>query len=117
MEGERLDLTALDPSTDGAHWEGLIAAILQRAGPELASRSERGTVLSLLGNWAWPVLAAASLVALLSGGALTLLQPQEAFGTVLQSLRLSEPVSLWLEDGGPITTGDVLTALDDGVRE
>jgi hypothetical protein len=117
MEGERLDLTALDPSVDGERWEVLIAAILQRAGPELALRAERGTVVSVLGRWAWPVLAAASLVALLSGGALTLLRPQEAFGTVLQSLRLSEPVALWLEDGGPITTGDVLIALDEGVRE
>jgi hypothetical protein len=116
MEQERLDLSALDPCGDAVHWESMIAAIMGRAGPELSLRSEQG-VVSVLGKWAWPLLAAASLVALLSGGALTLLRPSDATGGVVQALRLEEPVSLWLEEGGSVTTGDLLAALDRGGTE
>lgn len=116
MEGERLDLSALDLLRDREHFEQVVSAIMERARPELALRADQ-SVLGVLGKWAWPLLAAASLVAVLSGGALTLLQPEQPLGGVVQALRLSAPVSVWLEEGGPITTGDVLIALDQGGTE
>lgn len=114
MSDDRLDLSALDPTQDNERWESLIAAIRERAAPELALRSER-SVIGVLGYWAWPVLAAASLIALLSGGALALLRPTPVYAGVVEALGLSEPVAVWLQQNA-VTTDDLLIALG-GDRE
>ena len=116
MDSERIDLTPLDPTVDAVRWEMLLGGIRERTAVEMALRADRG-VLGVLGNWAWPLLAAASIVAVLSGGALALLRPPEPFSGVIQALQVSEPVSTWLEQGGPITTSDVLLALERGGTE
>ena len=34
MDADRLDLTALDPTADGARFDGMVARIMERAAPE-----------------------------------------------------------------------------------
>ncbi len=114
MDEDRLDLSPLDPSTDAVHWEALLSAIRQQAAPELAWRASRTGVLGLLGRWAWPALAAASIVAALSGGALALIRPQQTWVPVVRVIGVNEPVQAWLEEGRSPTTADLLVALEGG---
>lgn len=114
MVDDRLDLSPLDPTVDEVGWRRLASAIHRRAAPELARRAAGGGVLSLLGHWAWPMLAAASVIALLSGGALALIRPPAAWEGVIQAFELTEPVSVWLEEGGSPTMDDLLVALEGG---
>jgi len=114
MVDDRLDLSSLDPTVDEVGWKRLAASIHRQAAPELARRAARGGVLGVVGHWAWPMLAAASIVAVLSGGALALVRPPAVWEGVIQALDLSEPVSEWLEEGRPLNTDDLLLALEGG---
>jgi hypothetical protein len=123
MDNDRLDLSPLDPAADPVRWQVLAAHIHERARPELARRSALAAggapgndLLGILGYWARPLLAAASLVGVLSAGALALTHPAETFGGVLAALQLNAPVSAWLESGGPITMDDFMVALEGGSR-
>ena len=112
MMDDPLDLTPLDPSVDPVRWEALADAIRLRAAPELARRAEAGDVLGLIGYWARPMLAAAMVVVAVSLSALTMIRPQQPFGGLVEALLLEEPVASWLETSGPMTTSDVLLAIE-----
>jgi hypothetical protein len=68
MEREPLDLSALDPTKRPARFERLIAGVMARARPELARRAARTPVLlwQQLAGWSRPMLAAASVTALIA---------------------------------------------------
>lgn len=112
MMDDPLDLTPLDPTVDPLHWEAIAEAIRLRAAPELARRADAGDVLGMIGYWARPMLAAALVIVAVSLSALTLIRPQPAWGGVVEALQLEEPVATWLETSGPLTTGDVLIAIE-----
>jgi hypothetical protein len=112
MMDDPLDLTPLDPTVDPVRWEALAEAIRLRAAPELARRTEAGDVLGLIGYWARPMLAAAMVVVAVSLSALTMIRPPETFGGVVEALQLDEPVATWLATTGPLTTDDVLFAIE-----
>lgn len=114
MRDERLDLSPLDPTRDEVGWRRLATSINMRARPELSRRSGRDGVLGAVGHWAWPMLAAASIIAAVSGGALALVHPPEASSHVVQAFDLEDPVRTWLEDGRAPTTDDLLLALEAG---
>jgi hypothetical protein len=116
MTDDRLDLSSMDSLSEPARFDALVGSIHERAMPELARRAARGTVFGILGNWAWPTLAAASLVAVLSGGALALARPPASWVPVLQALRVSEPLPSWLEEGRAADTTDLLLALEGDTR-
>lgn len=112
MKDERLDLSPLDPTLDEVGWRRLAARIRERAAPELARRASREGVLGTLGHWAWPTVAAAALVALMSASALALVRPREAMSHMVQAFDLDEPVSVWLEQGRSPTMDDLVLALE-----
>ncbi len=118
MDREMLDLSSLDPSRNVTRWERLIGRIMERARPELALRSSDSGVLSLLGKWAWPALAAAGVVAVVSGAALALTrrQVQDADITdgIVHFLGIAEPVSVWLDTERAPTTDDVILLVEGG---
>jgi hypothetical protein len=120
MDSEKLDLTPLDPSRDAMRWEQLVARITERAQPELARRSSHTGVLSLLGNWAWPTLAAAGVAAILSGAALALartnVQADDNSEGIVHALGLPETVTSWLDAERPPTTSDLILVLEGESR-
>jgi len=114
MRDDRLDLSPLDPTHDEVGWRRLATSIHRRAVPELARRAGRDGVLAAVGHWAWPMLAAASIIAAVSGGALALIEPTDTSSHVVQAFDLDAPVSVWLEQGRSPTTDDLLLALEAG---
>lgn len=118
MDADRLDLSALDPTADGEHFDGVVARIMERASPELKRRAAREGLFGALADWAWPALSAAAVLALISGAALAMTRQQvsaeESFVTVLDAMELAEPVSRWIVEERTPTTSDLILALEGG---
>lgn len=122
MHDDRLDLSPLDSLADPARMEALVAAIAAGAAPELARRAAGGGgLLAVLGTWAWPTLAAASLAAVLSAAALLSGRNGPAgvqangpalTGPVVTALQLADPVAAWLDGNRGPTTADLVLALE-----
>lgn len=118
MDSERLDLTALDPTMSEERWERMIEGILARARPELVRRAARAGLLGVLGDWAWPALAAAALAAVVSGAVLARAADGGDVGIpvggVVPALGVAEPVSVWLDEGRGPQVHDLIVALEGG---
>ncbi|HEX6323491.1 MAG TPA: hypothetical protein VFZ36_07185 [Vicinamibacterales bacterium] len=116
MDGDRLDLTPLDPTMDEQRWERMIGGILMRARPELTRRAARAGLLGVLGDWLWPALSAAALAAVVSGAVLaqagSRMEGTMLAGGVVPALGLAEPVSVWLDEGGGPEVSDLIVALE-----
>jgi len=119
MEEDRLDLRPLDRMADPERVEALVSAIVAAAAPELARRASGGGLLAVLGGWAWPTLAAASLAAAVSAAALFSGRPAATAGPmvatagpVVTALELSEPVALWVDGNRGPTTADLVLAVE-----
>jgi hypothetical protein len=116
MDRDRLDLSPLDPTADTLRWERLVRAINARAASELTRRASGNVgVLMMLGRWAWPAMAAASLMALLAGSILARAHsPQQLFSgrPVIDALELSAPLSTWLGEERSPTAVDLVAALE-----
>jgi len=70
MGDERIDFSAVDPTLDQDHFDGLVDSIMARAAGELATRRVSTSPMMLLVNWKRPMLAAAAIIALVSVGVL-----------------------------------------------
>jgi hypothetical protein len=116
MDRKPMDLRPLDPTQDELRWERLVRAISARAAPELARRSAGNVgLLTMLGRWAWPTMAAASVMAVFAGGVLARahsIQPDTSGRPVLESLQLSAPISTWLGEERSPTATDLVMALE-----
>jgi len=118
MHEESLDLRSLDSLADPARFEAVAAGIALAASPELARRAAGGgSLLAVLGAWAWPTLAAASLAAVVSAAALLSVEQSPASepmftGGVVQALQLAEPVALWIDSNRRPTTADLVLVLE-----
>jgi hypothetical protein len=75
MDEERLDLSALDPSVEGARWELMMDAVVSRGMASLAM-AQRPSVADLLAGWRRPVLALAAVMALVAIPLLLFVQEQ-----------------------------------------
>lgn len=116
MSEDRLDLSPLDLARDPARFEALVATIAERAAAELDRRAGRGGVLGVLGHWAWPMLAAASIVAVLSGSALAFVHPKAPWVPVAQAIQVTEPQPTWLAEDRNADTSDLILALEGESR-
>jgi hypothetical protein len=126
MEEDRLDLRPLDRMADPERVEALVSAIVAAAAPELARRASGGGLLAVLGGWAWPTLAAASLAAAVSAAALFSGRPAATAGPtvasvttagpVVTALELSDPVALWVDGNRGPTTADLVLAVERDAR-
>ena len=110
MEDRPLDLSALDPARDPAHWGRVAAGAVARADHALAQRP--ADALTLIAGWRRPLLAAAA-------AALLVLVPLEV------ALERREPrdenvrglvalTTAWAEGGRAPSGADLLRALDTG---
>ncbi|UCG87698.1 MAG: hypothetical protein JSW71_03880 [Gemmatimonadota bacterium] len=70
MDEDRIDLSSLDPTGDRERFERAIQSIQAVAQPELLSRRQRSNPLAQLVQLRKPMLAAASLAAIISAGVL-----------------------------------------------
>lgn len=113
-----IDLSPLDPSAEPERWERLVRAITERAAPELARRAQQAGVLSILGRWVWPTLAAATLAAVISGAVLATAQQtqSEVPGGIADAIGLPEPVASWIEEGRGPTGADLLAVMEGGIQ-
>jgi hypothetical protein len=118
MEGDRLDLSPLNPKMTEERWERMVDSILMRARPELTRRAARAGLLGTLGEWLWPAMSAAVLAGLMSGAVLTRRQAGEIdapVGGVVPAL-VAEPVSAWLDEERAPQVSDLVLALEGGTR-
>lgn len=110
----RLKLEPLDPTGDGARWEGLIGRILAEAAPVLERRAHPAGPLLSLADLLRPALGVACVAAALSG--LVLVRETESRPSLLsgvpEELGLPTPVAEWLAEGREPTTEDLLASLE-----
>jgi hypothetical protein len=115
MDDERLDLSALDPSADGARFARLIAGTLERARPELRRRAAAGP-MGLLARWTRPMLAAAAITAIASGAVLTRAAngalDEGAWAAGAEPATLSALLDDWVAETRTPTVTDLMIALE-----
>lgn len=114
---ERLDLTALEP--DAAQRELMVAAVMLRAGGELARRaSEDVSPMVVLSDWLRPALAAAAVIAVVCMSLLTQreLAHVEPGSGLTDALDVPAPVNEWLISDRSPTVADLLIAMDRGAN-
>ena len=70
MDDGRLDLSPLDPTRDRGRFESVIRSIQTAAAPELAARRSRSGAFAQLVQLRRPMLAAATVAAIVSAGVL-----------------------------------------------
>lgn len=119
MEETRIDLTALDPRAHPDRWDEMVRNVSRRAAPELERRRASGAGMLWLAHAARPILAAAAVLALLSGALFGLThRPTESAGasSIAEALGFPVPVAEWLADGRTPDDTDLLLALEGGVR-
>jgi hypothetical protein len=111
---DRIDFTAFEP--DAAEQDLLVAAILERAAPELARRAARDvSPIVVLSDWARPALAAAAVLALIC---LSVLAGHEFSGVtapgtgLTEALAVPEPVNEWLAGDRSPTVADLMLAME-----
>jgi hypothetical protein len=114
MMDDKIDLTALEP--DATELELLVAAITQRAAPELERRAALDvSPIAVLHDWARPALAAAAAVALIC---VSVLAGHEFGGVTTPGTGLTEalavpaPVNEWLAGDRSPTVADLMLAME-----
>jgi hypothetical protein len=113
---ERVDLGAL--RLDDIRRAQLVAAIMERAGPELLRREAIDVnPMVILSEWLRPALAAAAVVVLICGSllALTLDAPGPSVG-LTDVLAVPRPANEWLVGERAPTISDLLIAMESEIR-
>ncbi len=118
MSEERIDFEPLDPTTDPARFDELVRAIGDRAAGELVRRQARWTAIGQIARWQRPLLAAATITALISGAVLWQTRrgesSKETATEVAEALGLPGAVATWVQGEGTPTIGQLLVALGEG---
>jgi len=97
MDDDRIDLSPLDPTRREASFESAIQSIQAAAAPELMARRDRSSPLAQLVQLRRPMLAAASVAAIVSAGVLLRVQvPETTSSTDVVSEALGVPSVLAL---------------------
>jgi len=116
-DSDRVDLRALDPRLDSERWERMVRGIMRRSSEELLRRRARTytpTPIEGLVAMLRPALAAAAVLTVASMAALSRPVAEATHpGSFVESSRLPEPVTIWLEDGSPPTATDLYVSNGD----
>lgn len=115
MNEKPLDLSALDPTVDGA-LDGMVQAINRRATGELARRAAARGPFVVLAGWARPALALAAALAavsLLGIGLDARRNHVPPLRAMPEELGLTGPVAEWVTEGRTPTQDDLLLAMED----
>lgn len=70
MGEDRIDFSSLDPTQDQDRFDRLVGSVMEQAADELTRRGVSSNPLMQLLNWKRPMLAAAAVIAMVSGGIL-----------------------------------------------
>ena len=110
-----IDLSSLDPTREPARFERVVAAINARASDELAVRRSQTNAIAMLARWKRPMLAAAALVALISGTILFSVHappPESAPQTdgIAEAMGIPEALAQWIDSDALPTTADLISA-------
>ncbi len=101
--------------------ERLVRRVMEAALPELQRRATERGAMVVLADWARPALAAAALIALASALALGLARPGAAALPApstgfAEALNVPAPVSTWIVTEREPTVGDMIAAVEGGIR-
>jgi len=115
MSDDHIDFSALDPTRDEAHFEGLVSGIMKHAEPELGRRRQRLTVVAQVGHWWRPLLAAAAIIIAVSLG--TLWRLGETSETVQESgieetLGVPAQMARWVRADQLPSTSELLETIE-----
>lgn len=115
MDEDRLDFRPLDPRSDPEGFERAVQEIMDRAGPELAARRARATVLAQVASWRWPTLATAAAVAGLAIAALAARDGSRvaADAGVAEAIGVPGTVASWVREGELPDAGELIVNLED----
>jgi hypothetical protein len=115
---DRIDLSPLDPTLNGARWEARIDAITMRAAPERVRRAQQLGVLSIVADWVWPTLAAATLAAVISGAVLvsSTTSTTEVPGGIAAALGLPDPIASWIDENRGPDGSDLIAVMERGLE-
>jgi hypothetical protein len=111
---ERVDLSALDLTSDPERMEWLVQRILAASESELRARSRTLPPLFLIGEWARPVLAVAAAITVIALGVLEWQRGANGFVTVAEALEIGGPTFEWLTEEREPTQADLLALLEGG---
>ncbi|MEE9197545.1 MAG: hypothetical protein V3U45_05330 [bacterium] len=114
-EGDSIDFSPLDPTTDEARFDEIVGGIVARAAGELSLRRARSTTIVQLARWRRPMLAAAALMAVISATILSQVGGQEAAtfsqtDGVAEALGVPGLIAEWIETDELPSTADLLTS-------
>jgi len=110
MTDDPIDLTALDPTADGARFDALVGAITVRAEPLLRARHARLNGFGQISAWRRPVLLLAAAIALVAGA--SLLRPRQVTTrsetTLADAMGMPSSVASWLRTGTTPSPAELL---------
>ena len=118
MDDDRIDLSPLDPTRDRAKFESAIQAIQAVAAPELMSRRARSSPLAQLVQLRRPMLAAASVAAIVSAGVLVKVRiPEDSAATsadgVAEALGVPTVLALGVQQESVPSLTELFTAFEE----
>jgi len=116
MDDDRIDLSPLDPTRDRARFEGAIQSIQAAAVPELIARRDRSSPLAQLVQLRRPMLAAASVAAIVSAGVLMKVQlPETSASTdgVAEALGVPSVLALGVQDERVPSLSELFSAFEE----
>ena len=116
MDNDRIDLSPLDPTRDRERFERAIQSIQAAAAPELLARRDRGSALTQLVQLRRPMLAAASVAAVISTGVLLRVQTPETTGStdvVAEALGVPSVLAMGVQQDRVPTLSELFTAFEE----
>ena len=116
MDEDRIDLSSLDPTRDREKFAAAVGSIQAAAAPELMSRRERNSPLAQLVQLRRPMLAAASVAAIVSAGVLMRVQIPEttnATDGIAEALGVPSVLALGVQNERVPTFSELFTAFEE----
>ncbi len=114
MDDERLDLSALDPTSDPGRWQNVVDVTLARVDGVLRERERQNDPLTMIAAWMKPLLIAGAVaLAILIPIEVALESGNNRANQIDQLVALS---TAWADGDSP-TGADLIRALSQGAPE
>ncbi len=116
MGEDRIDFSGLDPTRDRERFEGVVRSIMAAAAPELISRHGRSSLLAQLVQLRKPMLAAATVAAIVSAGVLMRVRIPETAGStdgIAEALGVPSVLALGVHNERVPTFSELFVAFEE----
>ncbi|UCC74690.1 MAG: hypothetical protein JSV86_09110 [Gemmatimonadota bacterium] len=117
MTDERIDLSALDPTTDAERFEEVVGRINAAVAPAMAARRAGATVFGQVAGLWRPLLAAAAIAGVISAATLALVQSpapeNEAEIGLAEVIGVPQQIAQWLRSDESPDPSELLIALEE----